>query len=103
MNRGILLMTGSLFLLSVLPVLSADVEQRQENEQHRIDQGTKKGKLTPQEQERLKNQQEEIEKERQDAMEDGKMSKKEKKQIKHDENQLGKDIHKKKHNKKNAS
>ena len=102
MNRTVLLMTGSLFLLSASPVLSASVQQREENEQHRIDQGNKKGKLTPQEQERLKNQQEEIEKERQDAMEDGKMSKKEKKQIKHDENQLGKDIHKKKHNAKNA-
>jgi len=101
MNRTVLLMTGSLFLLSVSPVLSADVQQREENEQHRIDQGVKKGKLTPHEQERLKNQQEEIEKERQDAMEDGKMSKKEKKQIQHDENKLGQDIRHKKHNKKN--
>ena len=101
MNRSILLMTGSLFLLSASPVLSADIEQREGNQEHRIEQGVKKGKLTPQEQERLKNQQEEIEKERQDAMEDGKMTKKEKKQIHHDQNQLGKDIHHKKHNKKN--
>jgi CRISPR/Cas system-associated endoribonuclease Cas2 len=101
MNRSVLLITGSFFLLSASPVLSASVQQREENEQHRIDQGVKKGKLTPQEQERLKNQQEEIEKERQDAMEDGKMTKKEKKQIKHDENKLGQDIRHKKHNKKN--
>ncbi len=102
MKRTILLMAGSFFLMSASPVLSASVQEREENEQHRIDQGAKKGKLTPQEQERLKNQQEQIEKERQDAREDGKVTKKEKKQIHHDQNQLGQDIHKKKHNAKNA-
>ena len=102
MNRSVLLMTGSLFLLSATPVLSADIQQREGNQEHRIEQGVKKGKLTPQEQERLKNQQEEVEKERQDAMEDGKLTKKEKQQIHHDQNKLGQDIHHKKHNKKNA-
>jgi hypothetical protein len=101
MKRTVLVMSGSLFLLSASPVLSADIEQREGNQEHRIEQGEKKGKLTPQEQERLKNQQEEVEKERQDAMEDGKMTKKEKKQIHHDQNKLGQDIHHKKHNKKN--
>jgi septal ring factor EnvC (AmiA/AmiB activator) len=102
MNRSVLLITGSLFLLSASPVLSASVQERQGNEEHRIEKGVKKGKLTPQEQERLKNQQEEIEKERQDAMKDGKMTKRERKEIQHDENKLGQDIRRKKHNKKNA-
>jgi hypothetical protein len=102
MKRTVLVMSGSLFVLSASPVLSADIEQREGNQEHRIEQGEKKGKLTPQEQERLKNQQEEVEKERQDAMEDGKMTKKEKQQIHHDQNKLGQDIHHKKHNKKNV-
>jgi hypothetical protein len=75
------------------------IKKHEQREQHRIDQGEKSGRLTPKESERLQNQQEVIDKERQDAGADGKITKRERRDIRHDQKRLNQDIHHKKHNK----
>ena len=98
MKRIILAATGTVFLLSASPVLSESVQKRATKEEGRIEHGANTGKLTPHEQERLRNQQETIDRERQNAMEDGKVTHRERKEIKHDQKRLSKDIRHKKHN-----
>jgi hypothetical protein len=76
------------------------VGQRRENQQDRIAQGIKSGKLTPGETAKLENQQKGI---NQQVSADrkangGKLTTGEKKQINHEQNQASKNIHQKKHN-----
>jgi hypothetical protein len=76
------------------------VDQRRENQQDRIAQGIKSGKLTAGETAKLENQQKGI---NQQVAADrkangGKLTTGEKKQINHEQNQASKNIHQKKHN-----
>jgi hypothetical protein len=76
------------------------VDQRRENQQDRIAQGIKSGKLTAGETAKLENQQKGI---NQQVAADrkangGKLTTGEKKQINHEQNQAWKNIHQKKHN-----
>ena len=100
MKRMALTVAGVLAVLVPAAGFGESLGQHEEKEQQRINQGVKKGKLTPKEQERLQDQQDTIEKERNEAWEDGKMSKRERKDIRHDQKRLGHDIHHKKHNEK---
>src|SRR5438477_9955953 len=79
---------------------TASVKKREQRQQHRIERGVESGKLTPKETERLENQQQIIEQEREQAWQDGKMSRRERQDIRHDQNRLSHNIHRKKHNQK---
>jgi hypothetical protein len=98
MKRTILLATGFVFLLSASPGFAKSIKKHEAKEENHIEKGVKKGKITPKEQERLENQQQNIERERQEAWEDGKMSGRERKDIHHDQKRLDQDIKNKKTN-----
>ena len=102
MKHTVLLATGVMFLLTASSGLCKSLKKHEDKQEHRIEQGVNKGKLTPKEADRLENQQQNIERERQEAWEDGKMSPRERKDIRHDQKRLNKDIHNKKHNERNV-
>ena len=78
------------------------VDQRQANQERRIEQGEKSGALTQKEAARLEKGQARIEKKENKAMADGKMTKKERKQLEHAQNQQSKKIYREKHDKQTA-
>ncbi len=75
------------------------VDQRRENQQDRIAQGIKSGKLTPGETAKLEKQQKGINKQvaADRKANGGKLTAAEKKQVNHEQNQASKNIHQKKH------
>ena len=75
------------------------IDQRQENQQKRIDQGVKSGQLTNKEAARLEKGQARIQKAEDKAMADGKMTTKERKKIEHMQDQQSKKIYREKHDK----
>ena len=75
------------------------IDQRQANQERRIEQGEKSGALNEKEAARLEKGQARIEKKENKAMADGKMTKKERKQIEHAQNQQSKKIYREKHDK----
>ena len=78
------------------------IDQRQENQQKRIDQGVKSGQLTNKEAARLEKGQARIQKAEDKAMADGKMTKKERRKIEHMQDQESKKIYREKHDKQTA-
>ena len=74
------------------------IDQREVNQQKRIEQGVKSGELTKQETQNLEKREDKIKSDEANAMKDGKMSKKEFKKLEHEENRVSRDIHKKKRN-----
>jgi uncharacterized membrane protein YebE (DUF533 family) len=84
-----------------LPVLAQtntpNIDQRQANQQQRIDQGVKSGQLTGKEAARLEKGQEHVQKVENKAKADGKVTKKERARIQHAENVQGRHIAKQKH------
>src|SRR5262245_22549172 len=100
MHRFIPLIVALFLAVSIAPGHAKTIKKREYNQANRINQGVKRGQLTPKETSRLLNEQTQVEMERRQAMADGKMSKGERQDIRHDQNRLGKDIHHKRHNKK---
>ena len=84
-----------------LPVLAQtntpNIDQRQANQQQRIDQGVKSGQLTGKEAARLEKGQEHVQKVEDKAKADGKVTKKERARIQHAENVQSRHIAKQKH------
>jgi hypothetical protein len=74
------------------------VDQRQENQQKRIDQGIQSGRLTEQEQKRLQTQQTHIQNMETRANKDGKVTKRESARINRAQNRSSRAIYGKKHN-----
>lgn len=74
------------------------VNQRQENQEKRIEQGVKSGALTDGETRRMERRQDQIQKMEDRAMKDGKMTGKEFRRIEHRQNQASRQIHRAKHN-----
>ena len=72
--------------------------QRNENQQHRIEQGVKSGALTPAETARLEAGQARVEGKEARAMKDGKVTAAEQRGIQRSENRQSRKIHRKKHN-----
>jgi hypothetical protein len=90
----------TLFLATgVSPVLATSVPKRQKKQEHRIERGISKGKITPKEAQRLRDEQATIAVERSLAKKDGTITGRERAQEQHDLNALNKDIYRKKHNK----
>ena len=78
------------------------IDQRQAEQQRRIDQGVKSGQLNKKEAERLDKGQARIEKMEKKAMADGKMSPKERAKIEKAQDQESKRIFREKHDKQTA-
>jgi hypothetical protein len=98
MHRLIPLVIAIFLAVSISPSFGTTIRKRQQKQEHRIDRGIQKGKLTPKEQSRLRNQQSVVAIERSQAMRDGKITGRERHDIRHDQNRLSKDIRHKKHN-----
>ena len=76
---------------------TADVVQRDVNQQNRIEQGLKSGQLTTKEAGKLEREESQIDKMESNALKDGKMTNAEKRRIERAENQASKDIYREKH------
>ncbi|MBI3528882.1 MAG: hypothetical protein HY067_13050 [Betaproteobacteria bacterium] len=76
---------------------TADVVQRDVNQQNRIEQGLKSGELTTKEAGKLEREESHIDKMESNALRDGKMTNAEKRRIERAENQASKDIYREKH------
>jgi uncharacterized membrane protein YebE (DUF533 family) len=86
------------FALPVLAQTSTpNIDQRQANQQQRIDQGVKSGQLTGKEAARLEKGQEHVQKVEDKAKADGKVTKKERARIQQAENVQSRHIAKQKH------
>jgi hypothetical protein len=78
------------------------IDKRQENQEKRIEQGTKSGQLNEKETARLEKGQAKVQKMEDKAVADGKVTKKEKKKIEHAQDHQSKKIYKEKHDKQTA-
>ncbi len=78
------------------------IDQRQANQEKRIEQGVKSGELNKKETARLEKGQAHVQKMENKAMADGKMTKKEKARIEHAQNVQSKKIFREKHDKQKA-
>ncbi len=76
----------------------AQVDQRQENQGKRIEQGVQSGELTEKEQHRLERKQRNIEKAQKRAEADGTVDDQEKRRLKRMQNRASREIYRKKHN-----
>ena len=78
------------------------IDQRQQNQERRIEQGEKSGSLTPKEAARLEKGQARVQKMENKATADGKVTKKEAARIEKAQNRQSKKIYKEKHDKQTA-
>ena len=92
---------SAIALLTVLAVApgagAATVNQRQERQQDRIEQGVKSGELTVREAARLEREQGRIQAEEKAFRSDGKLSKRERAKLQRDLNKSSRGIHREKH------
>jgi hypothetical protein len=75
------------------------IDKRQSNQEKRIEQGVKSGRLNEKEAARLEKGQAKVQKMEDKAVADGKVTKKEKKKIEHAQDQASKKIAREKHDK----
>lgn len=90
-----------------LPVLAQTqstprIDQRQANQERRIEQGEKSGQLTKKEAKKLEKGQAHVQKMENKAVADGKVTPKERQRIEHAQNVQSKKIYKEKHDKQTA-
>lgn len=78
------------------------IDQRQENQQQRIDNGVKSGALTAKETNNLDKREAKIEADKTAAKADGKVTPAERRKLKREENKTSKAIYRKKHNNRTA-
>ena len=85
--------------LAVTPPAGAAtvIDQRQANQERRIDQGIQSGQLTEREAERLQRQQDHIQNMEDKALADGKLSKGERRKIRRAQNRASRQIWRQKH------
>jgi len=96
--------TAAVFAALALPAFAQvsstpRIDQRQAEQQRRIDQGVKSGQLTPREAARLEKGQARIQKMENKAMADGKMTKKERARIEKAQDRESQRIYREKHDK----
>ena len=80
------------------PTATPRIDQRQANQQKRINQGVASGQLTPQETANLQKRESKIAADEAAAKADGKVTKAERAHLRHEENRASRAIHQKKHN-----
>lgn len=74
------------------------IQQREQNQEQRIQQGIKSGALTPNEAGRLEAQQSKIKQNEEQMKSDGKLTKAERNKLTREQNRASKNIYRKKHN-----
>lgn len=95
--------TGLAFSAAAQTSSTPRVDQRQANQERRIESGEKSGALTQKEAARLEKGQRRVQKMESKAMADGKMTKKERAKIEHAQNQQSKKIYREKHDNQTAN
>lgn len=105
--KGMKLVTAAVFAALALPALAQTtstprVDQRQKNQQQRIDQGVKSGQLNQKEAARLEKGQARIQKAEDKAVADGKVTAKERRKIERAQDQQSRRIAREKHDKQRA-
>jgi hypothetical protein len=94
---------GLLIIFTPAPVLAQDtntprIDQRQENQEERIEQGVQSGQLTPREAGKLEAQQNHIEHHEEAAKADGVVTKRERAHLTRQQSRASRHVHRKKHN-----
>lgn len=74
------------------------INQRQHNQERRINEGVRSGQLTRNETRHLRNDERHIRTEKRTAMAEGRMGPRERTHIRHQENRVSRSIYRKKHN-----
>ncbi len=74
------------------------INQRQRNQQHRIQQGVRSGELTPSETRHLEREQARIQHDKRQAKADGRVTPQERANLTHEQNRASRDIYRDKHN-----
>ncbi|TWJ32705.1 hypothetical protein [Geobacter argillaceus] len=74
------------------------IQQREQNQEKRIQQGIKSGELTPKEAGRLETEQARIKQDEARMKADGNLTKKERAKLRREQNRASRDIYRKKHN-----
>lgn len=82
------------------PTDDPGIQKREQNQQQRIDQGVKSGKLTPREAGKLEAQQAKIKQDEERMKSDGNLTKQERRKLTREQNRASKNIYRKKHNEK---
>lgn len=98
MKTIVVVMTATLLFPAATVLAKRPIAKHEQRQEGRIEQGVNSGKLTDKEAERLENQQEIIENERENAAEDGKVTRGERREIRHDQRKASNAIRRKKHN-----
>lgn len=78
------------------------IQQREQNQERRIDQGVASGALTPRETGRLEAQQAKIQQDEQHMKSDGVLTRAERKKLTREQNRASRTIYRKKHNNRTA-
>jgi hypothetical protein len=97
-KTAISIAVGALFALPALAQNTADIVQRNENQQQRIEQGLQSGQLSTKEAAQLEKGEARIDKMEQRAEADGKLTDAEKRRIEQAQNKESKEIYQDKHN-----
>lgn len=92
------LATGAVFAQTASPTATPRVDQREQRQQQRIDQGVASGQLTPRETARLERQQGRIDAAEAKAKSDGVVTRKERKALARRQNAASRAIYRAKHN-----
>lgn len=74
------------------------IQQREQNQEKRIDQGVKSGQITPREEHRLDSQQNKIKNDEARMKSDGKLTPTERRKLTREQNRASRNIYRKKHN-----
>jgi CRISPR/Cas system-associated endoribonuclease Cas2 len=82
------------------PTDDPGIQNREQKQEQRIQQGVQSGQLTPKEAGRLEAQQTKIKQDEERMKADGKLTKAERKKLKREQGSASENIHKKKHNEK---
>jgi len=102
MKRFTVFAIGCLLTAAFVRVNAQDktpvVDQREKNQEQRIEQGVKSGELTPAETHRLEKQQGKIKADELVAKSDGKVTPAERQKLRREQNRASKTIYRKKHN-----
>lgn len=85
------------------PTATPRIDQRQVNQQKRIDQGVASGQLTPQEAANLQKREDKIAKDEAAAKADGKVTGAERRKLEREENHASRAIHRQKHDRQHVA
>jgi hypothetical protein len=99
---ALLAIAGLAFSAAAQTSSTPRIDERQANQERRIEQGEKSGALTQKEAERLEKGQQRVDKMERKAMADGKMTKKERRHLEHAQDQQSRKIYREKHDKQRA-